>query len=83
MKIYGYADDALAIEDLAPVQLTEVTLVATPDELRSIARFFEACAREMEVHGTSWEHEHLSDRDRAFEASPNLVVFNSALADSF
>ncbi len=76
MKIYGYADEGLAIEDIVPANLAEITLVASPEELRGIAKFLESCATGMETRGKSWEHEHLSDRDHSFEGSPHFVVFN-------
>lgn len=76
VKIHGYADEGRAIEDIVPAELAEVTLVATPDELRRIARFLEFCASGMEACGKAWEHEHLSDKDRSFQSSPHFVVFN-------
>jgi hypothetical protein len=76
MKIHGYADEYLEVEAIVSAELAEITLVASPEELRRIARFLENCANGMEAHGRSWEHEHLSDKDRYFEGSPHLVVFN-------
>lgn len=76
MKIYGYADEEKDIEDIVPDELVEITLVASPEELRRIARFLEDCANGMEVRGKSWEHEHLSDKDKYFKDSPHFVVFN-------
>ncbi len=76
MKIYGYANEDLAIEDNVPATLAEITLVASPKELRGIAKFLESCATGMETRGKSWEHEHLSDKDHSFEVSPHFVVFN-------
>ena len=76
MQIHGYANEGLDIEEIVPAELAEITLVATPDELRRIARFLENCANGMETRGKSWQHEHLSDKDRYFENSPHFVVFN-------
>ncbi|MDR2637564.1 MAG: hypothetical protein LBB55_04430 [Zoogloeaceae bacterium] len=76
MKIYGYADEGLEVEEIVPADLAEITLVASPKELRRIARFLESCASGMETRGKSWEHEHLSDKDCCFEDSPHFVVFN-------
>ncbi|UCV04940.1 hypothetical protein [Dechloromonas denitrificans] len=76
MKIHGYADEGLEIEEIVPAELAEITLVATPEELRRIAKFLENCANGIETRGTSWEHEHLSDKDRFFMGSPHFVVFN-------
>jgi hypothetical protein len=76
VKIHGYADEGRAIGDVVPAELAEITIVATPAELRRIAKFLESCANEMEARGKTWEHEHLSDRDHLFEGSPHFVVFN-------
>ena len=76
MRIHGYADAGLPVEDVVSAEHAEITLVATPEELRRIARFLESCANGMEARGRSWEHEHPSDKDRSFEDSPHLVVFN-------
>lgn len=76
MKIYGYPNDAPNIDGIVPAELAEITLIATPAELRRIVRFLENCANGMEAHGKSWEHEHLSDKDRHFKDSPHFVVYN-------
>lgn len=76
MKIYGYREEGAKSEEIVPDELAEVTVVATPDELRRIARFLENCANGMEVIGKSWEHEHLSDNDESFMGSPHFVVFH-------
>ncbi|MCQ9377674.1 hypothetical protein [Methyloversatilis sp. XJ19-49] len=76
MKIHGYADEGRAIGDNVPVELAEIILVATPDEMRRIAKFLESCAEGIDTRGKAWEHEHLSDKDRSFESSPHFVVFN-------
>jgi len=76
MKLYGYADEGLSIEEIVSVELAEIALVATSEELRRIARFLENCADGMEARGKSWWHEHLSDKDHRFEGSPHFVVFN-------
>ncbi|WP_028453937.1 Imm32 family immunity protein [Chitinilyticum litopenaei] len=78
MKIHGYADQGLPAEDIVPAELAEITLVATPEELRRIARFLEHCAQGMESRGKAWQHEHLSDRDRSFEGAAHFVVWNPA-----
>ena len=74
MKLYGYADEGLPLENIGPSALTEVTLCATPSELRKMAAFLEACANEMERMGATYDHVHLSDRAREFESSPHSVV---------
>ena len=76
MKIHGYATEEQSVENLIPSELAEITLVATPEELRRIAKFLEHCASEIEECGKSWGHEHLSDIDKHFQNSPHFVVFN-------
>ena len=76
MKIHGYADEGLEIEEIIPAELVEITLVASAEELRRIAKFLENCANGIDARGKSWEHEHLSDKDPYFTSSPHFVVFN-------
>jgi len=76
MKIYGYANERLEPEEIKPLKLAEITLVANPSELRLIAQFLKNSARGIEERGKQWEHEHLSDKYRQFEDSPHFVVFN-------
>ncbi|RYY82935.1 MAG: hypothetical protein EOO15_22230 [Chitinophagaceae bacterium] len=79
MKFYGYTDAGLEEQQPTPLQLSEVTLSASPSELRSIAKFLMRAAEEIEQLGNEWEHEHLGDSEEGFEESPSFVVFNSAL----
>lgn len=74
MKLYGYSDSARAAGSVVPDALAEVSLVATPAELQALAGFLIECAKEMERMGDSFDHVHLSDRIKAFRASPHLVV---------
>jgi hypothetical protein len=76
MKIYGYKDEGLAIEEIQSEELAEITLVATPEELRKISRFIESAANEIEQWGRGFSHEHLSDKQPGFKNSPHFVVFN-------
>jgi hypothetical protein len=76
LKIYGYSDEGLAIEEIRPKELAEITLVATPSELRKIVAFLTAAAEQMEQMGSVYEHEHLADRQPGFEESPHFVVFD-------
>ncbi len=76
MKIFGYKDEGLAPADIRPTELAEITLVATPEELREIAQFIISAADEMETKGSDWEHEHLSDKQKGFEGSPHFVIYN-------
>ncbi len=75
MKIYGYADEGLPIEDVVSRPLAEITLCASPQELRQMAGFLMLCADEMDKLGPKYGHLHLSDRCAEFEQSPHFVVF--------
>lgn len=75
MKIYGYPTQNDDLEDVKPMQLAEMILSATPDELRRIGAFLVACAAEMERMGDAYDHVHLGDRMKEFDAaSPHFVV---------
>ncbi len=77
MQIYGYEDTGQPSGTVLPALLAEVTLNATPNELRAIAEFLRDCADEMERMEDKFDHVHLSDRLRQFEASPHFVVARS------
>jgi hypothetical protein len=74
MKLYGYKDEGLPIEEIEPEELAEITLVANPEELKKIASFLLATAQRMESMGASYCHEHLADKQPGFETSPHFVV---------
>jgi hypothetical protein len=74
MHIYGYEDTGQPFGTVVPALLSEITLNATPDELRAMADFLQGCADEMDRMGEGFDHVHLSDRQRQFETSPHFVV---------
>ncbi len=74
MKIYGYSERDLPIEEIVPDSLAEITLVASPAELRRIAEFLLEGAATMERMGATYSHEHLSDWDDSFESFPHFVI---------
>lgn len=76
MKLYGYSTEGAEPEKAIPSELAEITLVATPEELRTIATFLISAAEGMDERGLDWEHEHLSDKHKEFRDSPHFVVFN-------
>jgi hypothetical protein len=76
MKIHGYSDQGLPIKEIRPEELAEITLVASPAELRQIAAFLSAAADNMERMGAIYSHEHLADKQPGFDNSPHFVVFN-------
>ncbi|UHQ54978.1 Imm32 family immunity protein [Microbulbifer sp. YPW16] len=68
MKIYGYSKST----DNQLLELTEVTISAGPEVLRSLAAFLADCADGIEKEGSSWEHEHFN----VGESLPGLIVHN-------
>ena len=77
MKISGYADERLPIEDIVHSEIAEINLRATPTELRRMSEFLTFCASEMERMGASYDHLHLSDKLKEFRNSPHFVVMKS------
>ena len=74
MRLFDYADEGLPIDEIIPATLAEVTLCATPVELRRMAEFLTFCALEMDRMGDAYDHVHLSDLMKEFHVSPHLVV---------
>jgi hypothetical protein len=74
LKLYGHSGGTDADELATPSALAEITLVASPSELRRIAQFLSAAASNMDRMGMAYSHEHLSDWDRSFALSPHFVV---------
>ena len=74
MKLYGYSSGTNVDRVAVPGALAEITLVASPTELRRIAEFLSSAAATMERMGGAYSHEHLSDRDCSFALSPHFVV---------
>ena len=72
MKLFGYL--ASASEQKAPLELSEMTLLASPADLREIAGFLLHAAKTMEHMGKSFDHMHLSDTLHQFENSPAFIV---------
>jgi hypothetical protein len=77
LKLWGYTDEGLSIEDIRPSELAEITLQATPKELKKMSEFLTFCAAEMERMGSDYDHIHLSDRLKEFRKSPQFVVMKS------
>lgn len=74
MKLSGYSDTGLPIDEIVHPTLAEVTPCATPVELRRMAEFLVHCANEMKRMGSSYDHLHFSDGMKEFRSSPHLVV---------
>ncbi len=58
MKIHGYSNENLHIDHLNFLELAEITLVASPFELRRIATFLNHCADNMDNMGRAYSLEH-------------------------
>lgn len=82
MKIYGYANEGPQAEGVDPSELTEITVVATSKELRSIAAFLLLSADNMDEMGSRFGHLHLADKQPEFRDSPHFVVFSSDAEDA-
>ncbi|MDB5806258.1 MAG: hypothetical protein JWN73_3580 [Betaproteobacteria bacterium] len=79
MKLYGYTQKARNADSGTPEKMAEVTLVATPAQLRRIAAFIENAAREMEAAeeaGNNFSHVHLMDQQKGFARAPQFIVYN-------
>ncbi len=77
MKLFGYPDQGLPIDEIVPAKLAEVTVNATPRELRRMAEFLQFCASEMDRMGDAYGHIHLSDHMKEFRTSSEFVVMRT------
>jgi hypothetical protein len=83
MKIQGYSrKDADRPNFQFGEEMLEVTLEATPAELREMAAFLNEAANHMEDLGERYSHQHLADLKPGFRSSPHFVVFNSDLTNT-
>jgi hypothetical protein len=81
MKIHGYSDEGRSSGEIQPKAMAEISLVATPSELRRIASFLNKAADTMQRMGANYGHEHLSDRQPGFDDSPHFVVVGGDRSD--
>ena len=81
MKITGYSieDVGLEPEQVRFIDLAEITVTASPTEVRRFAAFLNDVADAMERMGDKYSHEHLSDHQPDFDDSLHITVFNSEL----
>jgi hypothetical protein len=77
MKIFGYEVSEGQNDTCEPAELAEITLNATPDELRRISKFLTDVADQMSGWKDKTHHRHLSDVDKSFQSSPHFVVYLS------
>ena len=71
MKCFGYKKNSDQISSMR-----EITIQASPSELRKLADFMIKCAGEIE-EGQGWEHEHFNDYSGSEESGFDLVIFAS------
>lgn len=69
MKVYGRSKDAPDVL----LNLEEVSFMAGPGQLRSLARFFSAQADSQES-GLGRDHEHYLDSEDAIQGDVEVVV---------
>ena len=81
MKISGYSTEDVGRdpEHVRFIDLAEITITASPAEVRCFAAFLAGVADTMERMGNKYSHEHLADRQPGFDESPHVTVFNSDL----
>lgn len=72
MNLIGHTESERNLE------LDEVVLTASSDEIRRIAQFFTDTANRMDKMGSSYDHEHLSDQELGFDSSPQIIVVRRA-----
>lgn len=77
MKLGGYSVEDQDVDEVRFIELAEVSLSASPAELRRIAAFLNDAADNMERMGATYDHEHLSDRQPGFDDSPHFVVLTT------
>lgn len=70
MKLFGYEEGSEGRR--TPLTLSEVSLLASPAELRAIANVFAGLVVEME--GDGFDHVHLTDRLPSLGDGPELIV---------
>ena len=84
MKCYGYDRNELeknAENDtkLYLHELSEVSLVAKPEQLRLIANFLNNAANQIELNGTNFGHEHFRDYINDFkEGDADIIICKPA-----
>ena len=71
MKIYGYYSK----DQEEPVEFQEATIIATPEELKNIAKFFSLAADELEKKDSD-SHLHYQDYINPGDYQlPDLIVY--------
>ncbi len=75
MELYGYAEKKLSKQGL--LRMREVTVNASPELLRNIAKFLMDAADRLENKGDTFDHMHVDQSIKTWKRSwPQLVVVN-------
>lgn len=85
MNLTAFGYSAKTINEHGLHVLSEVTLSATPSELRRIAAFLVASADGMEKHGPTFGHSHLQDeedlRQSWSDSATDVIVVSADLKE--
>jgi hypothetical protein len=71
MKLFGHLSRS---DDEQPSSLSEVTLLASAVELRSLAAFLLKCADDIEQRSQDFDHQHWRDADETVVDQPDIIV---------
>lgn len=74
MILKGYEKKANDEDDNPVLELDELLLEVDSNELRMISEFLLNTANNMDKMGSTYDHEHLSDANKYFEAFSHIVV---------
>ena len=73
MKAFGYAEKEVGKSGL--LDLNEITLVGTADEIRLVANFLLAMADDMENRLEEFDHRHMQDEVTNWDVDwPDFIV---------
>ena len=79
MKVYGYTQEQVESGIDTPSELSEVTFVSNPEELRKLASYLVNIATLLEEKPDEFEHEHLDDKYESISETSFIVFNESAL----
>ena len=75
MKFYGRKKEEKSEDDL--LELEEVSICASPERLRQMARFILDCADSIELRTPDfWDHEHFADHIELEDERPDFIIVN-------
>ncbi|OGV59047.1 MAG: hypothetical protein A2283_03650 [Lentisphaerae bacterium RIFOXYA12_FULL_48_11] len=71
MKIFGYVKNS---NDEKIVEMEEITIQASPADLKKVAKFILKSAELMSEHGDDFGHEHFKDSYKIGKNFPEIIV---------